>query len=221
MASEQMLRCSCCKQEKDASSFSKCPTKRGYNYHCKSCINDRTKEKRKQTTTTTNTSQPTIDNTQSLKMTTGLKHENTYVFIIMESALRYVSTFEQFVDVITSFIDVVDFQVVCDTSFKYCRQHFPEYYTNLITILYDLMHQHKNNALNDANDANNANDANVNDANNAIVNEKLNIAHSYINQYKNDENMQQVGEDIESDEEYSVMTVRSDDQWAKIRVKKS
>lgn len=48
-----------------------------------------------------------------------------------------------------------------------------------------------------------------------------NVSESYINQYKNDENMTQVGEDIESDHEHRVMTVRSGDKWCKVKVKKS
>lgn len=50
--------------------------------------------------------------------------------------------------------------------------------------------------------------------------QKVNITQSYINQYKNDANMQQVGEDIVSDDEYSIMTVRSGDKWCKVRVNK-
>lgn len=48
----------------------------------------------------------------------------------------------------------------------------------------------------------------------------MDITKSYINQYKNDLDMIQVGDDIESDDEHSIMTVRSGDKWCKIKVKK-
>jgi hypothetical protein len=40
----------------------------------------------------------------------------------------------------------------------------------------------------------------------------------YIDKYKNDPSMTQVGEDFESDDEYKVITVQSGDKWRKLRV---
>lgn len=43
----------------------------------------------------------------------------------------------------------------------------------------------------------------------------------YITQYKNDDTMKQVGEDIESDDEHTTMTVKNGSEWTKIRVKRA
>ena len=48
----------------------------------------------------------------------------------------------------------------------------------------------------------------------------LSTSQQYIEKYKNDQSMMQVGEDIESDEEHDIMTVRSGDKYVKVKVKK-
>lgn len=44
---------------------------------------------------------------------------------------------------------------------------------------------------------------------------------TYKEQFKNDPDMTQVGADIESDDEHSTMTVRSGNEWTRIRVKRA
>jgi hypothetical protein len=43
----------------------------------------------------------------------------------------------------------------------------------------------------------------------------------YETTYKNDPTMQQVGADIESDDEHTTMTVRNGNEWTKVRVKRA
>mgnify|MGYP003462621759 FL=1 len=47
------------------------------------------------------------------------------------------------------------------------------------------------------------------------------IYQDYQQQYKNDNTMKQVGEDIESDDEHTTMTVRNGNEWTKVRVKRA
>lgn len=47
------------------------------------------------------------------------------------------------------------------------------------------------------------------------------ISKHYINQYKNDATMKQVGQDIQSDDEHTTMTVRSGNKWCKVKVKRT
>lgn len=222
MADTQQLTCSCCKQEKEASQFSKCPTKRGYNYHCKACVNERTKEKRKQPISSNN--QP------STSMVVSSNQSNNMVVVVMETALKYTSNFEQFVEVMSSFRNVVDFQFLCDVSFKYCRQHYPDDYKTLITTMLEMLHNDAQNVIQD--DAQDAlqNDAQFDaqfDAQNVIQNDAQNVIQNvsitkqYISQYNNDPSMIQVGDDIESDDENNIMTVRDGDEFCKVKVKKS
>ena len=43
----------------------------------------------------------------------------------------------------------------------------------------------------------------------------------YIEKYKNDPNMTQVGSDFESDDDFSILTVRSGNNWRKLRLRKT
>jgi hypothetical protein len=44
---------------------------------------------------------------------------------------------------------------------------------------------------------------------------------NYIEAYQSDPDMNQVGSDFESDEEYSILTVKNENKWRKLRIKKT
>jgi hypothetical protein len=44
---------------------------------------------------------------------------------------------------------------------------------------------------------------------------------TYIEAYQSDPDMNQVGSDFESDEEYSILTVKNENKWRKLRIKKT
>jgi hypothetical protein len=48
----------------------------------------------------------------------------------------------------------------------------------------------------------------------------MSAVEDFISAYKNDPNMTQIGSDFESDDEYSVLTVKNGNKWRKLRLKK-
>lgn len=224
------LVCSRCKCVKATTQFSKLNTKRGYHYSCKECVNDA--RRNKQVANTLITLQQDNDNTMITTqrhddntMITPIQHnDNTMitpirestnnkdvVMIVMDCALRHTVSFDSFMEVVKEFMRHTPLDIVCDIAFKQCRASYPDHYTELIRVFLQAPQQDQQEDEHEQEDEAEEEKPNMN---------TLSTSQQYIEQYKNDPNMFQVGDDVESDDEHSTMTIRSDDKYVKVRVKR-
>lgn len=209
MDTQQTLKCFTCERMLPTTSFHVRKTgKRGFCYDCKECRKIKHAQKT-ETPSQDTTPEPSIPETNSVDC-----HErretipNNIVMIAIENS----PTFEHLMQI----VDYTKEQLDLDALFKIVATKFPANYMDLFTKLHgapqattEQVPPHEPEATSDT----------------EMVSEETPmetpVVHDYKEQFKNDPNMTQVGEDLESDEEYTTMTVRSGNEWRSIRVKRN
>lgn len=143
---------------------------------------------------------------KSNKSSNDNKYVSSHKGSIVMNALMNCPNYDVFLKIIDDVKDNFEY----DSIFKLVSKKYPDKY-------YDVYLKLKHSVVLEGNDEAKDTLEEVNEN----EHDKFNVTQSYINQYQHDPSMIQVGEDIESDDEHNIMTVRSGDKYCKIRVKKS
>lgn len=120
-------------------------------------------------------------------------------------ALKYCPSYDQFI-VLAQDIEHIDY----DWLFQEIAVKYPDRYADAYRVIQQ--NQVGKKTKKNKKESNENNEINENDTNDN---------QDYEQQYKNDDTMEQVGEDIESDDEHTTITVRSENEWTKVRVKRA
>ena len=215
---ETTLTCSKCKETKSTNEFAKrAKSKTGFQNQCKSC--------KAQTTTHTIERQMSVVSINQSTMYKILKHTSSYDEL--QSISMKIIQKSQSDDTINTLLNV-------------CKETHPDRYKDFAWFLIDtLCFSDTQDTKDTTQDTKDTQDTKPPKPYSIIITkiddetvktripkdeaqraEYFNQSKQYIEQYRNDPNMKQIGEDYESDDEYKILTVRSGDKWCIKRVKR-
>jgi len=180
--------------------FHKCNNKRGFKYNCKNCIKEHTSNVPSDVPSGVPSGVPSCVPSDVPKTQSRASNNNKdVVMIVMDCALRHTVSFDSFIEVIKEFMKYTPLDVVCDVAFKQCRASYPDRYTELIRVFLQAP-QPQEDQQEDEHEQKDEHEHEHEEQEEQKPNINiLSTSQQYIEQYQNDPNMQQVGDDVESD----------------------
>jgi hypothetical protein len=192
--------CSKCNENKPTTEFYKCSrTKTGFQKWCKSCYK---------------ANRPS--HSSKFKPSDINKSSETISVSIVEMALIHAPSFSAFSAVSKLFTKQSSSRETYEILMKVCSMNYPNEYVEFVRCLLP-EDTDDNSIISDNTENNEINENNENNENNKNTDTRK----KYITQYANDDTLTQVGDDIESDDDYSVQAVRYGDTWRKIKISKA
>lgn len=222
---QQTLKCFTCERMLPTTSFHVRKTgKRGYCYDCKECRKTKHAQKTdaEQLIVQDTTPEPSIPDSNLAVACHATTIPNNIVMIAIENS----PTFEHLMQI----VDYTKGQLDYDALFKIVAAKFPANYMDLFTKLYGLQEPAPEAcAPPEPVPTEPVHTEQVQEQVDVVVSEETPVEptleqepqDNYKEQYKNDPNMAQIGEDCESDDEHTTWTVRSGNEWRRIRVKRN
>ena len=143
--------------------------------------------------------------------------------MLVMSALNNCPSYEHFVQILEHTRYSIDFNVV----FQFVAKHYSDKYVEVFLLMQNIFDTQGINEIKQLEQneqikqlEQNEQMINVQEVQQKITINTLSTSQQYIQQYKNDPTMTQLGDDVESDEEHDIMTVRSGDKYVKVKVKR-